>query len=63
MFVEYKFDVLSLNETKLKRKGECEFVREWKDVRWEQRESKRRSEIVCGGMEISIIKANMLVKV
>ena len=26
LFVEQKFDVLALSETKLKGKGECEFV-------------------------------------
>ena len=36
MFAEQKFDVLALNETKLKGKGKCEFG----CIRCDQRESK-----------------------
>ena len=67
MFVKQKFDVLALSETKLKGKEECEFGCEWKDVRCDQRQSKRRSglngesgsETVCGGMEGSVVKADV----
>ena len=63
MFVEQKFDVLAMSETKLKGKGKYE----WKDVRCDQSESKGRSglngeygsETACDGMEGSVIKADV----
>ena len=52
-----------MRDTKLKGKGECELVYEWKDVRCAQRESEGRiglngeygNATVCAGMEGSDI--------
>ena len=67
MFVEQNFDVLALSESNLKEKGEYDFGCEWKDVRFDQKESKGRSDlisesdsdVVCGGMERSVIKTDV----